>query len=68
VRAVYKRAAPYCDDALNLPVGNVDSAMRFPETIMGFQVVSRKDTPYKSAILGRNARPALRSIRPLNTM
>jgi len=42
--------------------------MRFPETIRGFQVVSRKDTPYKSAILGRNARPALRSIRPLNTM
>ncbi len=64
MRAVYKRAARYCDDASNLPVGNVDSTIRFPETIMGFQVVSRKDTPYKSAILGRDAA----QIRPLNTM
>ncbi len=52
---------------MNRPVGNVRSAICVPDTIRGFQVVSRKDTPYKSAILGRDARPALRSIRPLNT-
>jgi lactoylglutathione lyase len=55
MRAVYERAAPYCDDALNLPVENVDAAIPFYETVMGFQVVSRKDTPHKSAILGRDA-------------
>lgn len=38
--------------------------MRFPDTIRGFQVVSRKDTPYKSAILGSDAA----QIWPLNTM
>jgi lactoylglutathione lyase len=47
MRAVCKRAAPYCDSALNLPVENVDSAIPFYETIMGFQVVLRKDAPYK---------------------
>ena len=54
MRAVYKRAAPYADDALNLPVENVDSAIPFYETVMGFQVVSREDTPCKTAILGRD--------------
>ncbi len=47
-----------------MPVGNVDSAMRFPEASMGYQVVSPKDTPSMSAILGRDAA----QIRPLNTI
>ena len=45
-------------------MGNVDAAMRFPEAIMGYQVVSRKDKPSTSAILGRDAA----QIQPLNTM
>ncbi|HET6384837.1 MAG TPA: VOC family protein [Armatimonadota bacterium] len=53
--AIYMRAAPYCDDALNLPVASVDSAIPFYETIMGFRVISRSDTPHRSAILGRDA-------------
>jgi catechol 2,3-dioxygenase-like lactoylglutathione lyase family enzyme len=54
MKAVFKSAYPYLDDAMNLPVKNVDAAIPFYETIMGFQVVSRKDEPCKSAILGRD--------------
>ena len=39
---------------MNLPVGNVEAAIPFYETIMGFRVVSRKESPYKSAILARD--------------
>ena len=54
MKAVFKSAHPYLDDAMNLPVKNVDAAISFYETIMGFQLVSRKDTPRRSAVLGRD--------------
>ena len=54
MKAVFKSAYPYLDDVMNLPVKNVDVAIPFYETIMGFQVVSRKDAPFRSAILGRD--------------
>jgi catechol 2,3-dioxygenase-like lactoylglutathione lyase family enzyme len=54
MKAVFKTAWPYADDAMNLPVENVEAAIPFYETIMGFQVVSRKDEPFKSAVLGRD--------------
>ena len=54
MKGVFKTAWPYADDALNLPVENVEAAIPFYETIMGFQVVSRKDDPHKSAVLGRD--------------
>ena len=52
--AIFKRAVPYADDAMNLPVGDVDSAVSFYETVMGFTIASRSDTPVKSAILSRD--------------
>jgi len=52
--ATFKRAAPYADDVLNLPVGDVDAAVPFYESIMGFRVLSRSDAPCKSAVLGRD--------------
>jgi catechol 2,3-dioxygenase-like lactoylglutathione lyase family enzyme len=52
--AVYKRAAPYAKDAMNLPVKNVDQAVPFYEKIMGFQVFEWKNAPHKAAILGRD--------------
>jgi catechol 2,3-dioxygenase-like lactoylglutathione lyase family enzyme len=55
MKAVFKSAAPYADDAMNLPVKSVDAAIPFYETVMGFQVVSRNDTPHKTAILGRDS-------------
>ena len=54
MKAIYKRAAPYADDALNLPVADVDAAIPFYETTFGFRVVSREASPLKSVILARD--------------
>jgi len=54
MKAVYKTAAPYLADKMNLPVENLESAIPFYERIMGFRVVSRKDSPSKSAVLARD--------------
>jgi len=51
---VFKTAHPYAEDEMNLPVESVDAAIPFYETVMGFRVVSRNDSPHKSAILGRD--------------
>ena len=53
-QVVYKNAWPYQQDKMNLPVGNVDTAISFYETVMGFQKISESSAPYKSAILKRN--------------
>ena len=50
----FLRAVPYADDAMNLPVANVEAAIPYYETLMGFKVISRSDTPHKSAVLGRD--------------
>jgi catechol 2,3-dioxygenase-like lactoylglutathione lyase family enzyme len=52
--AVYKRAVPYAQDAMNLPVGNVEQAVPFYEKIMGFQVLERRNVPHRAAVLGRD--------------
>ena len=54
MKAVFKSAWPYADDAMNLPVANVEEAIPFYEKIMGFKLVSQNDSPCKSAILARN--------------
>ena len=53
MNAVFKTAHPY-EDEMNLPVTSVDAAIPFYETVMGFRVVSRNDSPPKSAILARD--------------
>lgn len=55
MKANYLRAKPYADDAMSLPVADVNSAVPFYEEIMGFKVVSRNDSPHKSAVLARDA-------------
>jgi catechol 2,3-dioxygenase-like lactoylglutathione lyase family enzyme len=54
MKGIFKRVVPYQDDEMNLPVKDVETAILFYERIMGFQVVSRRDSPFKSAILGRD--------------
>jgi lactoylglutathione lyase len=51
---LFKTASPYADDAMNLPVADVEAAIPFYETIMGFRVESRSDSPVKSAVLARD--------------
>lgn len=53
-KAKFKRAVPYAEDALTLPVADVDAAVPFYENTMGFSVVSRSDTPHKSVVLARD--------------
>ncbi len=54
MKAVFRNASPYADDAMNLPVQNVDAAIPYYEKVFGFRVVSRQDAPHKSVILARD--------------
>lgn len=54
MKAVFKTAAPYAEDAMKLPVENVEAAIPFYEKIMGFRLVTRNDSPWKSAVLARD--------------
>ncbi len=53
-KAIFKTAKPYQEDEMNLPVENLEQAIPFYEQTMGFQTVSRSDTPCKSAVLARD--------------
>ena len=53
-RAIFKRAAPYQKDALNLPVADVDAAIPFYEQTFNFRVVSKTGEPLKRAVLARD--------------
>ncbi|GAB4043641.1 VOC family protein [Spirosoma jeollabukense] len=54
IGVIIKNAWPYQQDKMNLPVHNLEMAIPFYETIMGFRVVSRQDSPHKSATLDKN--------------
>lgn len=54
MKSVFKSAWPYQDDAMNLPVENVDAAVPFYEGVMGFRVASRTDAPHRSVVLMRD--------------
>ncbi len=52
--ANFFRAAPYADDAMNLPVRDIDEAIPFYESKMGFRVVSRSDDGRRRVTLERD--------------
>jgi catechol 2,3-dioxygenase-like lactoylglutathione lyase family enzyme len=54
IKATIKNAWPYQGDKMSLPVKNVEDAIPFYEAIMGFAVISRKDSPHKSATLEKD--------------
>ena len=54
MKAIFKSAWPYQQDAMNLPVAKVETALPFYETVMGFQVMARHDAPHPSAVLARD--------------
>jgi lactoylglutathione lyase len=55
MKAVFRTAAPYADDAMNLPVQDVETAIPYYEKTFGFRVVSRQDAPHRSVILARDS-------------
>jgi catechol 2,3-dioxygenase-like lactoylglutathione lyase family enzyme len=54
MKAQLKNAWGYQGNKMSLPVGNLEAAIPFYETIMGFRVLSRSDSPHRSAVLGRD--------------
>jgi lactoylglutathione lyase len=54
VKAMLEKAWGYQGDAMNLPVANLAAALPFYETVLGFQVLSRSETPHHSAVLARD--------------
>lgn len=54
MRGTLERAFGYQGDHMNLPVADLESALPFYEQTMGFRVVSRSDTPHRSAVLARD--------------
>ncbi|MEI7586960.1 VOC family protein [Runella sp.] len=54
MKSIFKNVWPYQKDAKNLPVADVETAIPFYETVLGFQLVSRSETPFKSALLERD--------------
>ena len=54
MKALFMTASPYADDAMNLPVQNVDAAIPYYEKVFSLRVVSRQEAPHKSVILARD--------------
>ena len=51
VKAIFKKAWPYQQDKMNLPVEVLETSIPFYETIMGFKVGLKKSEPVKSVVL-----------------
>jgi catechol 2,3-dioxygenase-like lactoylglutathione lyase family enzyme len=49
-----EKAFGYQGDNMNLPVPDVDAAVPFYETVLGFRVLGRDTVPHKSAVLARD--------------
>lgn len=52
--ATLEKAWGYQGDNMNLPVRDVATALPFYQTVLGFRLMSRKDTPHNSAVLARD--------------
>ena len=52
--ATLETAWGYQGDNMNLPVPDVEAAIPFYENVLGFRVMSRSETPHKSATLARD--------------
>ena len=54
VKATLENAFGYQGDNMRLPVRDLAAALPFYETVLGFRVLSRSDTPNHSAVLARD--------------
>ena len=54
MKATLEKAWGYQGDNMNLPVRDLSAALPFYETVLGFRVLSRSDTPHNSAVLARD--------------
>jgi hypothetical protein len=54
MKASLEKVFGYQGDNMNLPVGDLAAALPFYETVLGFRVLSRGQTPHNSAVLARD--------------
>src|SRR5688500_17119990 len=54
MKATLEKVFGYQGDNMNLPVRDLAAALPFYETMLGFKVISRGETPHKSAVLARD--------------
>jgi len=54
MKGTLDRAFGYQDNAMALPVADVDSAVPFYERVLGFRVASRTNTPPRTVVLERD--------------
>jgi lactoylglutathione lyase len=54
VKATLDKVSGYQGDNMNLPVRDLEAALPFYETVFGFRVLSRRNTPHRSAVLARD--------------
>jgi catechol 2,3-dioxygenase-like lactoylglutathione lyase family enzyme len=54
MKATLEKAWGYQGDRMNLPVRDLAAALPFYETVLGFRVLSRSDTPHHAAVLARD--------------
>ena len=54
MKGTLEKAYGYQGDNMNLPVPDLAAALPFYETVLGFRLLSRNDTPRKSAVLARD--------------
>jgi lactoylglutathione lyase len=54
MKATLEKAWGYQGDNMNLPVRSLVAAVPLYETVLGFRVLSRSDTPHNSAVLARD--------------
>lgn len=52
--ATLERVFGYQGDNMNLPVRNVEEALPFYESVLGFRLLSRSELPCRSAVLVRD--------------
>jgi len=55
MKAEFKSAWGYQGDNMNLPVLNLEAAIPFYVSVMGFRILSRIEAPPRSVVLGRDA-------------
>jgi len=54
MKATLEKAFGYQGNNMNLPVRDLTAALPFYETVLGFRLLSRSDTPHHSAVLTRD--------------
>jgi len=54
MKATLEKAFGYQGDSMNLPVRDLAAALPFYQTVLGFKVIARSETPHQGAVLARD--------------